>query len=256
MLRGNSVPDWLQNGEDFGEVGPALQLDRFMVRVAAFRARALAFFPQASAGLSTSTPDLDFLAHTGRQLEDDLVDWAESMSGEYSHCKELMPTISSNLDPHERHRNTYTSRGHASLWIRQRALRLIINSIFIKFISVRMRTSTNHAHLLWKQGRMKGNLESISQELCADMLYFFRRPASGDGEGEVSALTLPTAATGGFTILPSLAAMLAWPLAIAVSTENVPESQRKWLQGRLGDVADWLGDAVLRDVQKRGAFVF
>lgn len=70
------MPDWLQNGEEYGEVGPALQLDRFMVRVAAFRARALAFLPSASAGLSTSTPDLDFLAHTGKQLEDDLVDWS------------------------------------------------------------------------------------------------------------------------------------------------------------------------------------
>jgi len=55
-----------------------------MIRVAAFRARALAFFPQAYVGLSTSTPDLDILAHTGKQLEDDLVDWAESLSGEYS----------------------------------------------------------------------------------------------------------------------------------------------------------------------------
>ena len=63
-----------------------------MVRVAAFRARALAFFPRASAGLSTSTPDLDYLAHTGKELEDDLVDWAESMSGEYSNYKE--PTSS------------------------------------------------------------------------------------------------------------------------------------------------------------------
>ena len=60
----------------------------------------------------------------------------------------------------------------------------------------------------------------------------------------------------GYTIIPSLASMLAWPLAIAVSTENVPELQRKWLQGKLGSVADSLGDAVLHDVRRRGAFVF
>lgn len=256
MLRANPVPDWLQNGEEFGEVGPALQLDQFMIRVAAFRARALAFFPQASAGLATSTPDLDILAHTGKQLEDDLVDWAESLSGEHSHSKEPLPANPENdpnLDTHGDHRNTYTSPGHASLWVRQRALRLIINSIFIKFISVRMQTSTDHDHLLWKQNRMKGNLESISRELCADVSYFFKDPQSRDGEALVPVLKT---AEGELAIPPNLANMLAWPLAIAVSTENVPEPQRKWLQGKLGGVADSLGDAVLHDVRRRDAFVF
>jgi hypothetical protein len=225
-----------------------------MVRVAAFRARALAFFPRASAGLSTSTPDLDYLAHTGKELEDDLVDWAESMSGEYSNYKEpTSPDNHSDLNSHGSHRNRYTTYGHASLWIRQRALRLIINSIFIKFILVRMQTSTDHEHLIWKQARMKGNLESISRELCADMSYFFKVPQSRGGETLIPALM---ASEGNHAILPSLAPMLAWPLAVAVSTENVPEPQRKWLQGKLGSVADSLGDAVLHDVRRRDAFVF
>jgi hypothetical protein len=259
VLRGNPVPDWLQNGEEFGEAGPALQLDSFMVRVAAFRARALAFFPQVSAGLPTSTPDLEFLAHTGKHLEDDLVDWAESMSEEWERSKEDLPATTekaSDYDACEGHRNVYTSHGHASLWIRQRALRLIINSIFIKFISVRMQTSADQAHLLWKQNHMRRNLEIISQELCADMLYFFKASPSGDEDFLMPVQRTSVTTEGEPTILPSLASMLAWPLAIAVSTENVPEAQRKWLQGKLGIVADSLGDAVLHDVRRRGAFVF
>ena len=229
-----------------------------MVRVAAFRARALAFFPSASAGLSTSTPDLDFLAHTGKQLEDDLVDWAESMSmsEQYSNRKEPLTIIPENIfDPNtfDGHRNTHTSPGHASLWLRQRALRLIINSIFIKFISVRMQTSADQDHLLMKQARMKGNLDSISRDLCADVSYFFQFSQSRNGKASVPALMT---AEGDLAIPPNLANMLAWPLAIAVSTENVPEPQRKWLQGKLGSVADSLGDAVLHDVRKRDAFVF
>lgn len=179
-----------------------------------------------------------------------------SISEEYRNCKEPLPTIPGNdldLNSFGGHRNTYLSHGHASLWVRQRALQLIINSIFIKFISVRMQTSTDHAHLLWKQGRMKGNLESISRELCADVSYFFKVPQSRDGEPLVPALMT---AEGEFAIPPNLANMLAWPLAIAVSTENVPEPQRKWLQGKLGNVADSLGDAILHDVRRRDAFVF
>jgi hypothetical protein len=253
------VPDWLQQGEDFGESGPALQIDSFMVRVAAFRSRALKFFPRASLALPTSIPDLDILAHTGKQLEGDLVDWAESMSGEWECNKSTPPEVANNdadSDTYESHRNSYTSHGHASLWLRQRALRLIINSIFIKFISARMQSSTNHAHLLWKQERMRGNLDSISGELCGDISYFFTH-GSSDLEPRLTLNpVVPSFSTRGLTILPSLASMLAWPLAVAVSTENVPEPQRLWLQGKLSMVADSLGDAILHDVGRRGAFIF
>lgn len=251
------MPDWLQDGEDFGEIGTALQIDSFMVRVAAFRSRALDFFPHAASASPTSIPDLEYLAHTGKQLEDDLVDWAESMTGEWaSYEPAITETVNNdtNDDTYDGHRNSYTSHGHASLWIRQRALRLIINSIFIKFISVRMQTSTNHAHLLWKKERMRGNLDSISADLCGDISYFFTRVQHP--RGETLALVPTVRSTEELTILPSLASMLAWPLAIAVSTENVPEPQRRWLQGKLGVVADALGDAILHDVGRRGAFVF
>lgn len=100
---------------------------------------------------------------------------------------------------------------------------------------------------------MKDNLDSISRELCADVSYFFKVPQSRGGEALVPALMT---SEGDLAIPPNLASMLAWPLAIAVSTENVPEPQRKWLQGKLGSVADSLGDAVLHDVRRRDAFVF
>jgi hypothetical protein len=231
-------------------------MDSFMVRVAAFRSRALQFFSRAVSALPTSTPDLDYLAHTGKQLEDDLVQWAESMSDEWE-CRRLhlsdVATNDNSDNLYEDHHNSYTSHGHALLWLRQRALRLIINSIFIKFISVRMQNSTNHAHLVWKQNRMRGNLDSISSELCGDISYFFSSvPSVSDGISVI----IHDAHPDGRTILPSLAGMLAWPLAIAVSTENVPEPQRQWLQAKLGVIAGALGDAVLHDVGRRGAFVF
>jgi hypothetical protein len=234
-------------------------MDSFMVRVAAFRSRALEFFPRASLALPTSIPDLDILAHTGKQLESDLVDWAEAMSGEWK-CNKSTPPGGANKDAdddtYEGHRNSYTSHGHASLWLRQRALRIIINSIFIKFISVRMQSSTNHAHLLWKQEHMRGNLNTISGELCGDISYFFTHRSSDFEPSLTLTPVVPSLPSRGLTILPSLASMLAWPLAVAVSTENVPEPQRHWLQVKLGAVADSLGDAILHDVGRRGAFIF
>jgi hypothetical protein len=223
-----------------------------MVRVAAFRSRALQFFSKTSSALSTSTPDLDYLAHTGKELEDDLVQWADSMSGEWQSCKRDAPGESdidgSDGEAYEHRFKSYTSHGHASLWIRQRALRLIINSIFIKFIAVRMQNSTDHEHLRWKQNRMRGNLASTSSELCGDVAFFFSRSKREEHN--------PTYIHGEHIILPRLAGLLAWPLAVAVSTENVPEPQRQWLQQKLRLVASSLGDAILGRVADRGAFIF
>lgn len=223
-----------------------------MVRVAALRSRALAFFSSTSSALTTSTPDLEYLAHTGKELEDDLVQWAESMSGEWQSCRHDPPG-QTNIEEHNDNTydgffNSYTSHGHASLWIRQRALRLIINSIFIKFIAVRMQNSTDHERLRWKQNRMRENLASTSSELSGDVAFFFSRSRpersdSADIHGE-------------HAILPRLAALLAWPLAVAVSTENLPEPQRQWLQQKLRLVASSLGDAILDRVASRGAFIF
>lgn len=239
----------MQDGVLFGESGPALQIDSLLVRVAAFRARALAFFSNTSVALPTSTPDLEYLAHTGKELEDDLVHWAETMSGEWQEQASGESDIDeSNNETYDHLFKSYTSHGHASLWIRQRALRLIVNSIFIKFIAVRMQNGTDHEHLRWKQNRMRGNLASTSSSLCGDVAFFFSRSSQEEQNS--------TDIHDEHAILPRLATLLAWPLAVAVSTENVPEPQRQWLQQKLRLVASSLGDAVLGRVADRGAFIF
>lgn len=247
------MPPFLQDGGSFGESGPALQIDSFMVRVAAFRSRALSFFSTDSPALPTSTADLSAIANTGKELDDDLTKWASSVPEEWK-AKRTHVESSRGDDGDALYSdlcNTYNSHGHASLWLRHRALRLIINSIFIKFIDVRMQTGVDTDHLLWKQNRMRGNLISISTDLCEDVPYFFSYPSAQKSPrvgGNEERFT--------HAILPKLAALLAWPLAIAVSTENVPEPQRQWLQRKLKVAADCLGDSVLESVAERGEFRF
>jgi hypothetical protein len=103
---------------------------------------------------------------------------------------------------------------------------------------------------------MRGNLDSISGELCGDISYFFAHRLSDLEPSLTLTPVAPARPMRESTILPNLASMLAWPLAVAVSTENVPEPQRRWLQGKLNTVADSLGDAILHDVGRRGAFIF
>lgn len=235
-------------------------MDALMVRTAAFRSRALAFFPKAASSLPTSTPDLEYLAHTGKELEDDLVKWAESVPEEWQATQSAAqgePTPPKVEMPLHRPPNSYTSHGHASIWLRQRALRLIINSIFIKFIAVRLQTETaDHSHLLWKQDRMRRNLDTISSELCADVPFFFEKSTSSDPGSSSAEVVEHDFVANEESISPKLAGLVAWPLAVAVSTENVPEPQRQWLQQTLKTVARSLGDSVLEAVAERGEFKF
>lgn len=223
-----------------------------MVRVAAFRSRALSFFSTNGPSLPTSTADLEAIANTGKELEDDLTKWTSSVPEEWKATKVLANSASADLnETYSGSYNTYTSHGHASPWLRHRALRLIINSIFIKFIEVRMQTGADRDHLLWKQNRMRGNLSSISSELCEDVPYFFNNSVTGQSpRGSATEEIVEQA------MLPKFAALLAWPLAVAVSTENVPEPQRQWLQQRLKITASCLGDSVLESVAERGEFRF
>lgn len=230
-----------------------------MVRTAAFRSRALAFFPKANSALPTSTPDLEYLAHTGKELEDDLVKWAESVPVEWQVTQNVLPEdswTSNDQTNFEGQINAYTSHSHASLWLRQRALRLIINSIFVKFISVRMQTDPDNAHLLWKRDRMRRNLDTISTEMCADVPFFFGKNGLSSNGGTSADVARRTSRTAEEEISPKLAGLVAWPLAVAVSTENVPEPQRLWLQKKLKAVASSLGDTVLEAVAERGEFKF
>jgi hypothetical protein len=53
-----------------------------------------------------------------------------------------------------------------------------------------------------------------------------------------------------------MAGLLAWPLAVAVSTEAVPEPQRQWLERKLKIVASSLGDSILESVAEKREFRF
>ncbi|KAM0720496.1 hypothetical protein Q7P37_004632 [Cladosporium fusiforme] len=259
ILRGHTVPEWLQEGEKYGESGVVLQMDSLMVRTAAFRSRALAFFPKASSALPTSTPDLEYLAHTGKELEDDLVEWAQSVPQEWQATQIALsanPEALGSEMAFQGRQNSYTSHGHASIWLRQRALRLIINSIFIKFIAVRLQSDPNNTHILWKRDRMCGNLDTVSSNLCADVPFFFDNPVLPGKEGTSATGASQASTPSQDAISPKLAGLVAWPLAVAVSTENVPEPQRQWLQKKLKAVASSLGDSVLEAVAERGEFKF
>jgi hypothetical protein len=96
-------------------------------------------------------------------------------------------------------------------------------------------------------------MEAIANDLCGGVPFFFN---SLDSTGVRSIRVGKYTITTDDEILPKMACLLAWPLAVAISCEYIPEPQRQWLKDKLKLVAKSCGDAVLESVVEQGEFRF
>jgi len=251
------VPKWLQSGLEYGETGPSLSIDAFMVRCANIRSRALDFFSPTS-HVPMAMDNLINVATEARALDIDLTKWSWKVPEEWRYTTVDDPANSTgkpsdssfNGRVHE-----YEDYSHASVWIRYRALRLITNSIMLRTLTTAHTLEPSLTHLFSKADLLRKIMDSLSTELCASVPYFFTssRPTSNTN---VLATPKDHAIYTQVSILPKVAGLLAWPLTVAVSAEFVPEVQREWLKGRLKSVAEAIGDTVLDSVVENGEFRF
>lgn len=283
ILRGQRVPKWLQDGLEYGEEEPALSIDAFMIRAAAIRARSIAFFSETSHVPMTMDNIVD-VATEARTLDLDLTKWSWNVPEDWRYTtvdvntpSSSCPDASSSFEDRVHKYDNYT---HASLWLRYRALRLITNSIMLRCLRTAREIAPEATHLFSKADLMAKIMASLATEMCASVPYFFTtapkvttdtvlQPARNvwrddrivDATAAASAAVVDSATVYAFShpnavIAPKVAGLLAWPLAVAVSTEHVPELQRRWLQARLKLAAQAIGDSVLESVVERGEFKF
>lgn len=242
ILRGQAVPKWLQSGHEYGETGPSLALDTFMIRAAAARARALDFFSDSSHIPMTMENIVD-VASEARTLDIDLAKWSWKVPEDWRYITVDDPASETSFNGHV---HKYDNYSHASVWIRYRALRLITNSIMLRCLTTAHTLDPNLTHLFSKADLLKKITDSLATEMCASVPYFFTTSTRDVTLGDST----------NAAILPKVAGLLAWPLTVAVSTEHIPEPQRRWLQVRLKQVAEAIGDTVLERVAEKGGFRF
>ncbi|KAI1655448.1 hypothetical protein F4813DRAFT_398086 [Daldinia decipiens] len=253
ILRGISVPEWLRDGVKFGEQGPVLILDSIMVRVAALRERSLCLFLPKSARFSTQ-PHPGDLAAEARSLDAALESWSAALPEDWKFTTRSGSTPDPTFDVPI---HVYATYGHAAIWCRYYATRLIVNSIRNRALSVMAQCSSQMLSVASEQDTCLGNMASLGTDLCRSIPIFF---TSVTTEGN------PTAARGTATnddiicvnqeIIPKLATLLAWPLILAINTDNIPEFQKQWLENKLKSVANALGDAILETVTEQNELKF
>ena len=210
-----------------------------MIRVAGLRAQSLTFFSDLAAGIARNPHDLKTIAGDADALDTTLVLWSKILPQDWKFAIQQSPPSEFLFEGTS---HIYTSHGHAAVWNRYRAVRLIVNSICIRSLSYLLQCPSQRLFILSQQATCQENLASLATDLCRSAPFFFRtRNANGSTGNEIS---------------PKMAVLLAWPLAVAIRTEGVPEPQRQWLKGKLKIAADSMGDAMLNAVIANNEFKF
>ena len=229
-----------------------------MVRIATLRAKSLALREKSTLPFGVNC--LEVVAAEAQELDTALASWSRDVPEDWKFSTQPSPASLGPPETDLRYNgpvHTYTTHGHAAIWNRYRAVRLIVNSIRIRALSDLLQNQSQHSFVVPQQDLCQKNMDSIVEDLCGSVPFFFNSPnTNGDGTG------LRSIRLGNFVIsteseiLPKMAGLLAWPLTLAVSTDGVPEPQRQWLKRKLKIVATSIGDAILESVAEQGEFRF
>jgi hypothetical protein len=173
ILRGAALPAWLEDGRIWGEEGLELELDALMVRVLILRNRSISFFGDMSTAVSEVVDEVKSFAMEAYTLDYDLALWALRLPQDWNfHIRRTLSQPNSYetdarvaIPSH-----TYPSVGHASIWNRYCALRLIANSIQKRALCT-LQSLFNHDYLKKDMQRCQDNINKLAADLCCGIEF-------------------------------------------------------------------------------------
>jgi len=238
-----------------------LEIDALVIRVASLRTKSLTLLSGSDSEPLSNTRHSEAITLEAHELDTALEAWSQTLPKDWKFLTSIAPSghpetnYFYNSIVHE-----YTTYGHAAVWNRYRAIRIIVNSIRIRSLSDQLQAleyPSQRSFVAIQQDACQENIQSLVNDLCGGVPFFFNilDPTGGVAASRSIRLGTYTFRTDD-EIFPKMAGLIAWPLTVAISTEYVPESQRQWLKGRLKAVAKSLGDAVLESVVEQGEFRF
>jgi hypothetical protein len=229
-----------------------LKLDPLFIQTAALRSKSLKLFRQKNVSRFLQT-NRTYIVAEAQNLNNALACWVQDLPGEWqfsTHCIETFSETTSSDFLYNDTVYSYTTHGHAAVWIRFLAVRLIVSSILLKLVSA-----------LPQEPTIREQVESIQQhinllatEMCCSVPFFFTSNALyHEFESSVFNVSEKIASP---EILPKIATLLSWPLSVAVSTTAVPAKQKEWLKHKLKIAASVQGDAVVQSIAESEEFKF
>lgn len=146
--------------------------------------------------------------------------------------------------------HSHATHGHAVVWHRYRAVRLLINSIQIDLLSQVAQYRPENLDTYLEQSTVcQKTINSLITDLCRGIPFFYLNSGWSHGRRHTERVV---ELDDSMTIISSqfpplmMAVLLAWPITIAIGIEGVRRDQMDWLKCRLQAVTQMIGSPVLQ----------
>lgn len=253
LLRSMPLPSWLRDGSQYGEHGSALELDRCMVGAAKLRHQASSLSVDSA---RLSIPDrydemvgLRRLLAEAQTLDDGLLVWANGLPIENRYSTRTVQDDGRVETGNRIFHGTvhiYTTVGHAGISNRYRAIRLTVNDIMLKILSVLAESPDSNTESLEKAAKLR--IQYLADDLCASVPYMLGLIETHHVAGHDVTVVTKVPASLKVAVKATTASFLCWPLTMATMVSGIPEGHQRYLRDRLLDVSEIVDDGVLERI--------
>jgi len=182
-------------------------------------------------------------------LDDVLVVWANDLPIEnwYSSCPvQEDGRVESSNRVFDGTVHIYPTVGHAGMWNRYRALRLTVNDIVLKTLSILAESPDSDAESLGEAARLR--IQHLADDLCASVPYMLGLIETHHVAGNDVAVVTRVPVSLKVAVKATTVSFLCWPLTMATMISGIPERHQRYLRNRLLDVSEIVDDGVLERI--------
>lgn len=242
LLREEPIPDWLADGSKFGETGFGLAIDQATVQVSNLRQYASSVLMAAPSPAGTFVDDLYVVIEDAHASDAMLKRLMSGLTAEWAYT--IGATKPSEDQYYGSRAYVYTSLGHAAIWNRLRALRLLVNDTLVK-VYERLALCGEQLPPMSVESTL-AKIQVILKDICASVPQYFGYVAST--ELSPDSIDQESSDNNGNALSINL---LTFSLLIAVNVTGISDGQKKWLKDRLAEVGRRANRSVLRAVASR-----
>lgn len=237
LLRNQKLPDWLLDGEIFGEHGIELENDRIDIRVLALRQA----YMRLERGID-STP-VEQLNITAKEIDKELQHLADQLPISCSYQQHIIST--SNSFPQRYFLSpivySYQKTAYAALWAQHFATRMLINRLRIRILDF----SGDSTHIQ-QQAECFTAIKSMGDSLASTIPFCLERFSFHRDKPDSIVLNTSD------DITPYLLNLVVWPLTIASGLEGINDRQLSWFRDELAAIGEQIGDRVAQRAGESG----
>ncbi|KAF4622785.1 hypothetical protein G7Y89_g14240 [Cudoniella acicularis] len=235
LMRNQKLPDWLLDGEIFGEHGIELENDRIVIRILALRQA----YMRLEHGINAAPAEQLNIA--AKEIDKGLQDLADQLPKSCSYQQHIIST--SNSFPQRYFLSpivySYQKTGYAALWAQHFATRMLINRLRLRILDL----SGDSTHIQ-QRAECYTAIESMGDGLASTIPFCLERFSFDRDKPDSIVLNTST------DITPYLLNSVVWPLTIASGLEGINDRQLSWFRDELAAIGEQIGDRV---VERAGA---